>query len=32
MDEWLVIDKVGDYFYYKDIKEVSTALDLTTIY
>tara|TARA_R110001606_G_scaffold291343_3_gene439224 strand:- start:7311 stop:7595 length:285 start_codon:yes stop_codon:yes gene_type:complete len=29
MNEWLVIDKVGDYFYYKDIKEVSTALDLT---
>tara|TARA_R110002096_G_scaffold235811_1_gene426127 strand:+ start:1761 stop:2045 length:285 start_codon:yes stop_codon:yes gene_type:complete len=29
MNEWLVIDKVGDYFYYRDIKEVSIALDLT---
>ena len=29
MNEWLVIDKVGDYFYYKNIKDVSIALDLT---
>ncbi len=29
MNEWLLIDKVGDYHYFKDIKSICDYLDLT---
>ena len=27
--EWLLIDKVGDYFYFKDIQKIADYLNLT---
>ncbi len=29
MNEWLLIDKVGDFHYFKDIKSICDYLDLT---
>ena len=28
-DEWLLIDKAGDYFYFKDIQKMADYLNLT---
>ena len=29
MNEWLLIDKMDDHFYFKDIKSICNYLDLT---